>query len=196
MQANSRAITVFCASSPGTDRQQALARSVGAAVAGNGHRLVYGGGRVGLMGEVADAALAAGGEVIGVIPEQLFDREVGHNGVTTLEVVADMHARKARMADLGDGFIVLPGGYGTLEEVCEILTWNQLGLVNAPVVLCADDGFWDPLMAQIDRAVDDGLVKPRHRAMVTVVTDAVTAVEQASRPGPSVAPKWLENPPR
>ena len=196
MQANSRAITVFCASSPGTERQQALARSVGAAVAGSGHRLVYGGGRVGLMGEVADAALAAGGEVIGVIPEQLFDREVGHNGVTTLEVVADMHARKARMADLGDGFIVLPGGYGTLEEAFEILTWNQLGLVDAPVVLCADDGFWDPLMAQIDRAVDDGLVKPRHRAMITVVTEPGAAVEQAARPGPSVAPKWMENPPR
>lgn len=187
-----RSITVFCASADGTELQRSLAADVGAAIAAAGHRLVYGGGGVGLMGVVADAALAGGGEVIGVIPEQLFDREVGHRGVTELEVVPDMHARKARMATLGDGFIALPGGFGTLEEAFEILTWNQLALIDAAVVFCANDGYWQPLIDLVDRAVGDGLVKERHRAMVRTAADPVVAVAMAAAPGPAVAPKWTD----
>jgi uncharacterized protein (TIGR00730 family) len=196
-----RRVAVFCASADGNRPEFVdLAESVGALLAGAGVGTVYGGGRVGLMGAVARGALAAGGEVIGVIPEQLAEREVAHLGLTSLEVTASMHARKARMAELADGFIALPGGFGTLEEMVEILTWNQLGIVSAPVVLCdTDDGamsFWAPLLTFFDHAVGVGLLRDRFRDMVRWTADAHQAVEWACGAAPEVAPKWAEFPPR
>ena len=147
-------IGVFCGSSSGSNpRFGEAAVDLGRALADQRHRLVYGGGHVGLMGTVADAALDAGGEVIGVITEHLVGAEVAHQRLTTLEVTGSMHARKARMAELSDGVIVLPGGFGTLDEAFELLTWNQLGLIGAPVVFLDVDGFFDPLFEFIDRAV-------------------------------------------
>ena len=133
---------------------------LGTLLARRGIDLVYGGGSVGLMGEVADAALAAGGRVTGVIPTGLFSREVGHGSLTELHEVGSMHERKQLMYDLSDGFIALPGGLGTLEELAEVTTWSQLGLHAKPVVLLDVDGFWDPLAAQLDRMVAVGLLKP------------------------------------
>src|SRR5712692_4643559 len=141
-----RALCVFCGSScPPDPRYRAAARALGELTAVSGITLVYGGGQVGLMGEIADAALAAGGRVIGVIPAGLFDLEVVHRQLTELREVASMHERKQLMYDLSDGFVALPGGLGTLEELAEVTTWSQLGLHAKPVVLLDVDGFWDPL---------------------------------------------------
>lgn len=143
-------VCVFCGSRPGHDPIHAVtARELGRLLALRGHRLVYGGGRVGLMGAVADAALQAGGEVVGVIPQFLLDREVGHAGVR-LEVVGTMHERKARMAELADAFLTLPGGLGTLEEVLEVMTWHQLGLHNKPIGFLDSDGYFPPLLKALD----------------------------------------------
>ena len=190
-------VAVFCASSPGHDPAFArTARALGAELAGRGVGLVYGGGRVGLMGAVADGCLEAGGEVVGVIPRVLADLEVAHTGVSRLEVTGSMHERKARMAELADGFIALPGGFGTFEEVIEILTWNQLGIVRSPVVFLDVGGFWGPLMAFFDHAVDAGLLRARHRSMVTLTDDVAAAVTTALGEPVDVAPKWAEFPPR
>ncbi|HEX8831567.1 MAG TPA: TIGR00730 family Rossman fold protein [Longimicrobium sp.] len=160
-------VCVFCGSSAGNRPVYAeAARATGRALAERGIGLVYGGGNVGLMGEVADAVLAAGGEVIGVIPRQLMEREVGHGGLTTLEVVGTMHERKARMADLADGFVALPGGFGTLDELCEVLTWSQLGIHAKPCGVLNVDGYFDTLLALFDHAVGEGFVRPPHRALV------------------------------
>ncbi len=159
-------VCVYCGSSPGNDpRFAAGARAFGEALARRGIGIVYGGGRVGLMGVVADAALAAGGEVIGVIPRFLEEREVAHTGVD-LRVVASMHERKAMMAELSDAFVALPGGFGTLEEFFEITTWVQLGLVGAPCILVNLDGYYDGIVAAIDRAHASGFVSARNRALV------------------------------
>ena len=135
-------IAVFLGSSPGPDHHRAAAAGLGRAIAEAGHGLVYGGAHVGLMGVLADAALAAGGEVVGVLPQNLVEREVGHSGLTRLELVGSMHERKARMADLADAFVALPGGTGTLDELIEIMTWSQLGLHHKPVALYDVDEFW------------------------------------------------------
>lgn len=140
------------------------ARELGNAIAEAGFRLVYGGGHVGLMGVVADAVLAAGGEAIGVIPRYLANREVAHNGLTKLHIVETMHERKNMMAELADAFIALPGGYGTLDELCEILGWSQLGLHRKPVLILDVDDYWQPLFAVFDQAVDAGFLKPENRA--------------------------------
>lgn len=163
---------MFCGSRTG-DRPAfaAAARRVGAGIAGRGIRLVYGGGRVGLMGLVADAALAAGGEVVGVIPGSLDEREVSHTGLTELRVVGSMHERKALMADLSDAFLALPGGYGTLEEFLEVLTWAQLGLHGKPCGLLDVDGFYEPLRRLFDGATRQGFVSPEHRSLVLTETD-------------------------
>lgn len=162
-------VCVFCGSSAGLSKRYAeAARATGRAIAASGFGLVYGGGRVGLMGHLADAALAAGGEVVGVIPKALFERELGHTGVTELRVVRSMHERKAVMADLSDAFLALPGGFGTLDEFCEVLTWAQLGLHRKPCGLLNIDGFFDPLLALFDRAVRDGFLAKAHRALVIV----------------------------
>jgi uncharacterized protein (TIGR00730 family) len=164
-------LCVFCGSSPGRDPAYgAAAAQVGRILAGRGIGLVYGGGRVGLMGVLADAALAAGGEVIGVIPQALLDREVGHLGLTELRVVGSMHARKALMSELADGFIALPGGIGTLEELFEVWTWAQLGLHRKPCGLLDVDGFFTPLVDFLDRQVEAGFIHPTYRAMLAVAS--------------------------
>jgi uncharacterized protein (TIGR00730 family) len=182
-----RRICVFCGASPG--RRPAyleLARSVGAGLAERGIGIVYGGGRVGMMGAVADAALAAGGEVIGVIPRGLVERELAHRGVTELRVVETLHQRKATMSDLADGFIALPGGLGTLEELAEVASWAQLGLHAKPIGLLGPDGYWDALMGWLDHAVNEGFVASQHRALVVADHDlgALLARFAAASPGP------------
>jgi uncharacterized protein (TIGR00730 family) len=160
---------VFCGSSAGRDPAfAAAARELGSRLAAQGRTLVYGGGRVGLMGLVADAALAGGGRVIGVIPEALAAREVAHRGLTELRVVASMHARKALMADLADAFVALPGGFGTLDELFEIVTWAQLGLHAKPLALLDVNGYFGPLAAFADRAVAEAFVRPEHRRLLVV----------------------------
>ena len=168
-------LCVFCGSSPGVDHGfLAAAEEVGRLLASQGRRLVYGGGRIGLMGAVADAALAEGGEVIGVIPRSLLEKEVAHLGLSDLRVVASMHERKAIMAELSDGFIALPGGIGTLEEFFEIWTWGQLGLHHKPFGLLNVAGFFDPLLAFLDRLADQKFLRPEHRGMLrtrSVISD-------------------------
>lgn len=162
-------VGVFCGSSVGSRAVYAeAARALGQSLAHRGLGLVYGGGRVGLMGVLADTLLADGGSVIGVIPESLAAKEIAHAGLTELHLVATMHERKALMADLSDAFIALPGGYGTLDEFCEILTWAQLGLHRKPCALLNTDGFFDPFLRFIDHAVSEGFVWPIHRAMLLV----------------------------
>lgn len=187
-----RSLAVFCGSSSGTSpafREAAVA--LGAEIGFGGHRLIYGGGDVGLMGAVADSVMAANGHVTGVITEQLFELEVGHSGLSELEVVQDMHVRKARMAELADGVIVLPGGFGTYEEMFEILTWNQLGLVSMPVVLLDVAGFYAPLLDMVVGAVDAGFMKPDHGALLRHATTAAEAVAIASAPAAAFTPKWV-----
>jgi uncharacterized protein (TIGR00730 family) len=165
-------ICVFCGASPGRDPAYvALAVSVGAGLAGRGIGLVYGGGRVGLMGAVADAALAAGGEVIGVIPRRLVDRELAHPGLNELHVVGSLHERKARMTELADGFIALPGGLGTLEELAEVASWAQLELHDKPIGLLSSGGYWEPFVAWLDHAVAEGFIAPRHRELIAIDSD-------------------------
>lgn len=165
-------LCVFCGASPGRDpAYAALARHVGAGLAERGIGLVYGGGRVGLMGAVADAALETGGEVIGVIPSRLVDRELAHPGLTDLQVVGSLHERKAMMAELSDGFIALPGGLGTLEELAEVASWAQLDLHAKPIGLLGPDGYWDGLLGWLDRAVAEGFVAPHNRALVALDRD-------------------------
>ncbi|MBL7863292.1 MAG: TIGR00730 family Rossman fold protein [Cyclobacteriaceae bacterium] len=154
-------VCVFCGSSTGADPVYAdIARETGRRIAQTGHQLIYGGGNIGLMGLVADAALLAGGRVTGVIPDFLQNREVGHKGLTDLVVVQSMHERKKRMADMADVFVALPGGWGTLDELAEILTWRQLGLIDQPVGLLNVDSFFSPLVAQMKLMSDKGFLHP------------------------------------
>lgn len=153
--------------------------------------LVYGGGRVGLMGSIADAVLKEGGEVIGVIPESLVRREVAHTGLNDLRVVQSMHERKALMAELADAFIALPGGFGTLDEFCEILTWAQLGLHGKPCGLLNVEGYFDPLLALFDRAVEDRFLHPKHRSMVITADDPEMLLEKMSSYHAPEVEKWL-----
>jgi uncharacterized protein (TIGR00730 family) len=164
---------VFSGSSPGARPSYTeTATALGLEVAKRGMRLVYGGASVGLMGAVADAALAAGGEVVGVIPQHLVDREVAHDGLTELRVTGSMHERKALMADLADAFIALPGAAGTLEELFEAWTWGMLGLHAKPAALFDVDSFWQPLLAQLRRMVDDGYLDATRLAALGVVSEA------------------------
>ncbi len=163
------AVCVFCGSSTGTRPEYAeSAKRLGVAIARRGLELVYGAGHVGLMGTLADAALASGGRVIGMIPRSLVDRELAHKGLTELHVVETMHARKALMAERADAFLALPGGYGTLDELFEILTWAQLGIHSHPIGLINVAGYFDPLLAWIAGAVEGGLIREKHRAMLLV----------------------------
>jgi uncharacterized protein (TIGR00730 family) len=186
------AICVFCGSSSGKDPMFVhAARTLGTEIATAGHELVFGGGHVGLMGVVADAALAAGGAVVGVMTEQLVGAEVAHAGLTRLEVVGSMHERKARMAELSDGVIVLPGGFGTLDETFEILTWNQLGLVSVPVVFLDVDGYFEDLFAFIASSVNAGFVSERHASSARRALDAAAAIADATRKADGFSPKWI-----
>ncbi|MBA2441876.1 MAG: TIGR00730 family Rossman fold protein [Rubrobacter sp.] len=174
---------VFCGSrTGGRPSYAAAARRVGTGIAERGLRLVYGGGRVGLMGVVADAALAAGGEVVGVIPDSMDEREVSHTGLTELHVVGSLHERKVLMADLSDAFLALPGGYGTLEEFLEVLTWAQLGLHGKPCGLLDVDGFYEPLRQLFDGATREGFVSPEHRSLVLTETDPGALIELLQQP--------------
>lgn len=167
-----RSLCVYCGSSMGRDpAHRQAADAVGRLLAANGVRLVYGGGAVGLMGVVADAVMAGGGEVIGVIPKGLFSNEVGHTGVTELVEVDSMHQRKQRMAEEADAFLALPGGLGTLEELAEITTWAQLGIHAKPVGVLDLDGFWQPLLDFLDGAVDSGFLRPANRDLIVRITD-------------------------
>jgi uncharacterized protein (TIGR00730 family) len=162
---------VFCGSSPGTSPAYTdAATEVARELVGAGLGLVYGGNARGLMGALADAAMAAGGSVTGVLPTALFDVEMPHRGLTRLVEVSSMHERKQRMYDLADGFVGLPGGLGTLEEVAEIATWSQLGVHDKPIVLLDLDGFWAPLLGWLDHAVAAGFIKPANRAIIASVS--------------------------
>jgi uncharacterized protein (TIGR00730 family) len=186
-------VCVFCGSSPGRDGifLQAAA-SVGELIAQRGLELVYGGAHVGLMGAVADAALAAGGHVIGVIPQSLVDWEIAHTGVQDLRVVPSMHERKALMESLSDAFLALPGGMGTLEEVCEIYTWGQLGLHRKPCGLLNVTGYYAPFLQLLDNAVDAGFLRAPHRAMVLVDSDPAVLLDRFAEYRSPVVPKWIE----
>jgi uncharacterized protein (TIGR00730 family) len=175
-----RRVAVFCGSADGTNPAfVAEARTLGALIAAAGLGLVYGGACVGLMGTVADAALAGGAEVIGVLPTVLTGREIEHTGLTSLELVPTMHVRKARQVELADAFLVLPGGYGTMDEMVEVVTWAQLGLHAKPCILINTAGYWDGLLAFLDSAVTAGFVKPKNRGLVRVAASAKEAVGMA-----------------
>ncbi|MEP7013670.1 MAG: TIGR00730 family Rossman fold protein [Acidobacteriota bacterium] len=172
-------ICLYCGSSPRVNNGYLdLARDFGTALASRGLDLVYGGGRTGLMGAAADAVLAAGGRVIGVIPNALAEMEVAHAGLTELHRVDTMHERKAMMADLSDGFAALPGGLGTLDEWFEIWTWAQLGFHHKPIGLLNFEGFFDPLLTFLDHLVAEGFVRPEHRAMTVVERDVEALIDR------------------
>jgi uncharacterized protein (TIGR00730 family) len=186
-------LCVYCGSNLGNDpRFGEVAVSLGSAMASRGLRLVYGGGKVGLMGVLADAVLAGGGEVIGVIPEALQRAEVAHGGLTQLEVVASMHERKARMASLADGFLALPGGFGTFDEVIEMLTWTQLGVQERSVVFLDVNGFFQPLLAMFDHARDAGFLRASHRMLAQRALSVDEAIALALAPAPVTTHKWLD----
>jgi uncharacterized protein (TIGR00730 family) len=184
---------VYCGSNPGRAAEyREAARGLARVLAARGVEVVYGGGAVGLMGALADAALEAGGRVTGVIPQALVDREIGHRGLTELRVVSSMHERKMLMADLADAFIALPGGIGTLEEIIEVLTWTQLGLHRKPCALLDVNGFYAPLRAFLDHAVAEGFLSAGHREMLLVSHDAEELLAAIGRwRAPAVA-KWVE----
>jgi uncharacterized protein (TIGR00730 family) len=175
-------VCVFCGSRGGGPIYADAARSLGALLAGRGLALVYGAGHVGLMGVLADAVLAAGGRVVGVIPQGLVDRELAHTGLTELIVVDTMHQRKAVMAERSDAFLALPGGYGTLDETFEILTWAQLGLHAKPVGLLNVAGYFDGLLSWLDHALREGFVKPAHRELLAVDDDAGRLLDPTGLP--------------
>ena len=185
-------ICVFCGSTSGVRPDYAeAARTLGRVLAEGGHELVYGGGNVGLMGIVADAMLAAGGAVTGVIPRALMAREIGHGGVTTLHVVDSMHERKALMADRADAFLALPGGVGTFEELFEAITWTQLGLHRKPCGLLNVAGFYDGLLAFLDHAWAEGFIKPETRAIVVSGTEPGELVPRLLATDVPAVPAWI-----
>jgi uncharacterized protein (TIGR00730 family) len=187
-----RSLCVFCASSAGRDPAFAeAARSFGALLAAEGITLVYGGGHVGLMGVLADAVLGAGGRVVGVIPRALWDREVGHRGTTEMHIVETMHERKAMMASLADAFVALPGGLGTLEEIFEVWTWGQLGIHGKPCGFLDVAGYYAPLFAFLDSAVERGLVRPEHRAMAIVDDYGERLLRRLAQYEPPRVTKWV-----
>lgn len=187
-----RTVCVFCGSSTPPDTRYAdAARTLGTLLAQRGIGLVYGGGSVGLMGELADAAMAGGGRVTGVIPVGLFSREIGHVGLSELREVGSMHERKQLMYDLSDAFIALPGGLGTLEELAEVATWSQLGLHSKPIVLLDVDDFWEPLVTQLDRMVSVGLLKQANRDLIGRAHSPEEALTVLASAKPSHTEKWI-----
>lgn len=189
-----RRVCVYCGSTSGNRPGFAVAAAAFGQLLAREHiGIVYGGASVGLMGIVADAALAAGGEVIGVLPEKLFEREVAHAGLTVLHKVSSMHERKALMSELADAFVALPGGYGTIEEVVEAVTWTQLGIHAKPVGLLDVDGYFDHLVAFLDRGVADGLLRPSNRSLLLCDDDPVRLLERL-RTGAPPEPEWTDPP--
>ncbi|VCU70529.1 LOG family protein YvdD [Pigmentiphaga humi] len=187
-------VCVYCGASAGKDPAYAqLARDVGRTMAQRGLRLVYGGGSVGLMGEIADAALAAGGPVTGIIPERLWDREIGHKGLNDMFVVPSMHARKARMVELSDAFVALPGGFGTLDELFEVLTWKQIGYHDKPIGLLNAYGYYDTLLAFARHAHEQGFVRADHLDLLIVDTDIGRLLDRLASAQPVHVDRWAEN---
>ena len=186
-------VCVFAGSSLGIRPEYQLsARQLGSALAARQLGLVYGGARVGLMGALADAVLAARGEVIGVIPDRLLAKEIAHTDLTTLHVVSSMHERKALMADLSDAFVAMPGGFGTWEEFFEVLTWSQLGLHRKPCGLLNVGGYFDPLLTFMTHAVSEGFVRPEHQAMVVVSRSPDELLDMVARHTVPTVEKWLD----
>jgi uncharacterized protein (TIGR00730 family) len=187
-------ICVYCGSSVGArPAYKDAAHRLGELMADRGIGLVFGGGCVGLMGVISDAVLAKGGEAIGVIPQSLVRREIGHRGVTKLHVVETMHQRKALMADLSDAFIALPGGYGTLEEICETMTWSQLGIQQKPCGFLNIETYWDGMLQFLDHAVREEFVRPENRALVLVASSPEGMLEQLlDWSPPAHIEKWLD----
>jgi uncharacterized protein (TIGR00730 family) len=185
-------VCVFCGSSPGRNGAYAeAARAVGRAIAESGLKLVYGGAMVGLMGEVADSALAAGGEVVGVIPVALVERELAHNGLTALHEVKSMHERKAMMADLSDAFLALPGGIGTLEELFEIWTWAQLGHHQKPAGVLNVERYFDPLLTFLDHQCEEGFMRREHRDMLVVESQPERLLQRFGAYEAPTVVKWI-----
>jgi uncharacterized protein (TIGR00730 family) len=186
-------IVVFCGSSPGRRPEYAeTAQAFGRLLAERGIGVVYGGASVGMMGALADGALAAGGEVIGVIPQRLLEREIAHAGLTELHTVGTMHERKALMSELSDGVVALPGGTGTLDELFEMFTWAQLGLHRKPIGLLDVDGYWQPLLAFVDHMVAERFLWAQHRDALLVATDGEALLDLLGGYEPLVKDKWLD----
>ncbi len=188
-----RRVCVYCGSSVGArPAYRAGAEALGRLLATRGLELVYGGGHVGLMGALADAALAAGGRVTGVIPRALMDRELGHVGVTDLRIVADMHERKMTMAGLADAFVAMPGGWGTLEELTEMLTWLQLGIHAKPIGLLNVDGYFDGFLAFAERMVAERFVRVEHRELLAVEREPAPLLDRLMQPTAAPIDKWVD----
>jgi uncharacterized protein (TIGR00730 family) len=186
-------VCVFCAANPGGDPVYLKqAGAMGRFLAESGRRLVYGGGRTGLMGALAEGALSAGGEVIGIMPRHLVDREVAHTGLSELRVVGSMHERKALLAELSDGFLAMPGGLGTLEELFEIWTWGQLGLHRKPYGLLEVAGFYAPLLGFLDHAVTEGFIRREYRELLVVDTDPGALISRMESVALPALPRWLD----
>jgi uncharacterized protein (TIGR00730 family) len=186
-------VCVFCGSNGGADPAYlAAAEAVGAGLAQRGIRIVYGGGRVGLMGALADSARAAGGEVVGVMPQALVDREIGHTGIDDLRVVDTMHERKALMVELADAFVALPGGIGTLEELFEVYTWAQLGIHAKPLALLDVAGYYEPLAAFLDHAVAQQFLRADMRAVLAVADSLEAVLDAFDRWRPPATHKWID----
>lgn len=186
-------LCVFCGSASGSRPVFVeVARQLGTLVAQQNIHLIYGGGKVGMMGELADAVLAAGGKVTGVIPGSLVDRELAHHDVTNLVVVDSMHTRKAKMAELADCFLALPGGYGTLEELFEVVTWAQLGFHAKPCGLLNIDGFFDPLLTMLDEAATEGFMTRENRDLLLTASDPQQILTLLAEAHPEENPRWID----
>jgi hypothetical protein len=187
-----KALCVFCGANFGRRPAYRLAaEQLGGLLAHRGITLVYGGGNVGLMGALADAALADGGKVVGVIPQALVEKEIGHNGLSEMHVVGSMHERKALMADLADAFLSLPGGFGTWDEFCEALTWSQLGLQKKACAFLNVEGYYDALLALTERAAEDGFIREEHRKLLLVDGDAEILLDRLENYDVPFVPKWV-----
>lgn len=187
-----RRVCVFCGSKVGHNSlYRDAAQTLGKLLVERGLGLVYGGGSVGLMGVIANAVLAAGGEIIGVIPEMLATKELLHTGVQQMHRMQSMHARKAKMAELSDAFIALPGGYGTFEELLEMITWSQLGIHRKPVGLLNVAGYYDPLVQFVDHAIAEGFIKPKHRELIVVADTPESLLDKILQHRPPVEPKFM-----
>ncbi len=187
-----KSLCVFCGSNFGRDTvYRQAAQSFAGLLAERGIRLIYGGGNVGLMGVIADTVMAGGGEVIGVIPQSLVDREVAHYGITDLQVVDGMHERKRRMYEQADAVVALPGGAGTFDELFEAFTWNQLGIHFKPVGLLNVDGYFDPLITMVDRTVDVGFLRPEQRSWLTIADTGSALLESLKAIHPTDVGKWI-----
>ncbi|MDH3492572.1 MAG: TIGR00730 family Rossman fold protein [Acidobacteriota bacterium] len=186
-------VCVFCGSNPGTEPEfLEAATETGKFLAENRIGLVFGGGRVGLMGRVADTVMAAGGKVIGVIPRDLAEKEVAHQNLTELHVVESMHKRKALMAKLSDGFVAMPGGFGTFEEICEVITWTQLGFQQKPCGILNTNGYYKNLIALFDNATEKGFIRSEHRRLVLVSDKIDDLIDQLTDFEPTRLEKWID----